>query len=173
MRTAIITAASSTTMERPHFPTRSSSFIKRKRFWLDSKPEDMPQRARLNVASMKQALAPYAGRIRRIGDNESLSGISPHLAPGHTPGHTCWLVQSNSQFLLAWGDVIHISYIHLPAPHIAMEYDLDPATAKQSRLRVLDWVARDRIPVAGAHLPSPGIGMIEQNAGVYEFRPDR
>jgi glyoxylase-like metal-dependent hydrolase (beta-lactamase superfamily II) len=133
----------------------------------------MPQRARRYCDAARQALSLYAGRLRRVKDNEGLSGVSAHLAPGHTPGHTCWLVQSGGQSLLAWGDLIHIAHIHLPSPHIAMEYDLDPIDAKQSRLRVLDWVATDNVAVAGAHLPAPGIGAIVRDGNGYAYEPDR
>lgn len=142
-------------------------------FWLDSRIEDVPPRARRYYDSSRHVLSLYASRLRRVKDNEGLPGVSACLAPGHTPGHTCWLVQSRSQSLLAWGDLIHIAHIHLPSPHIAMEYDLDPAVAKQSRLRILDWVAGDGIPVAGAHLPAPGIGMIVRNGNGYAYEPDR
>jgi glyoxylase-like metal-dependent hydrolase (beta-lactamase superfamily II) len=142
-------------------------------FWLDTKFADLPARAQRSCDAARQALAPYRGRLRRVKDNEGLAGVSAHLAPGHTPGHSCWLVQSGGQAMLAWGDLIHLAQIHLPAPHIAMEYDLDPVMAKQSRLRVLDWVARDGIAVAGAHLPAPGIGTIVRNGVAYAYEPDR
>ena len=146
---------------------------KEARFWLDTELADMPQRARRYRDAARQALSLYAKRLRRVKDNEGLAGVSAHLAPGHTPGHTCWLVQSGGQAILAWGDLIHIAHIHLPSPHIAMEYDLDPAVAKQSRLRVLDWVASDGIAVAGAHLPAPGIGAIVRSGTAYAYAPDR
>lgn len=142
-------------------------------FWLDNRLEDMPARARRYRELARQALALYADRLRRVKDNEGLPGVSAHLAPGHTPGHTCWLVQSGGQAILAWGDLIHIAHIHLPSPHIAMEYDLDPVVARQTRLRVLDWVASDGIAVAGAHLPAPGIGAIVRNGKSYAYEPDR
>ena len=140
-------------------------------FWLDTRLEDMPQRARRYRDAACQALALYAPRLRRIKDGEGMSGVSARLAPGHTPGHTVWLVQSGGQSLLAWGDLIHLAPIHLPAPHIAMEYDLDPATALATRRRVLDWVAADNILVAGAHLPAPGIGAIVRSGSAYAFSP--
>src|SRR5262249_20411402 len=143
------------------------------RFWLDHTIDEIPERARRNFDQARQALALYAGRIRRVRDNEDVHGVSARLAPGHTPGHTCWLIQSGGQSMLSWGDLIHIADIHLPAPHIAMEYDLDPATALQSRLRVLDWVATDRIPVAGAHLPAPGIGAIVRAGQGYTYVPEQ
>ena len=142
-------------------------------FWLDSASEDMPERARRYLDSTRQVLALYSGRLHRVKDNEVFAGVSAHAAPGHTPGHTCWLVESGGQAILAWGDLIHIAHIHLPSPHIAMEYDLDPVAAQRSRLRILDWVATDNILVAGAHLPAPGIGAIVRNGNAYAFEPDR
>jgi glyoxylase-like metal-dependent hydrolase (beta-lactamase superfamily II) len=142
-------------------------------FWLDSKLDDLPERARRNYDSAKQAVCPYTKRLRRVKENEDLGGVFAHLAPGHTPGHTCWLIQSMGQSVLAWGDLVHIADIHLPAPHIAMEYDLDPQTAKLSRVRVLDWVSADKILVAGAHLPVPGIGTIVRSGSGYAYEPDR
>jgi glyoxylase-like metal-dependent hydrolase (beta-lactamase superfamily II) len=141
-------------------------------FWLDTALEDMPKRARQFRDCARDALALYAGRVRRVKDNEDVSGVSAHLAPGHTPGHTGWLVESGGQSMLAWGDLIHIAHLHLPAPHIAFEYDLDPAVAEQSRRRVLDWVSGDRIAIAGAHLPSPGIGTIVRRGNAYAYEPD-
>jgi glyoxylase-like metal-dependent hydrolase (beta-lactamase superfamily II) len=142
-------------------------------FWLDSRREDLGARALRHYESAMQFLSLYAKRTRRVKDNESILGLTPHLAPGHTPGHTCWLAQSKGQSLLAWGDLIHLTAIHLPAPHIAMQYDLDPKLALQSRLRVLDWVTREKIPVAGAHLPAPGIGAIVRSGNGYAYEPDR
>jgi glyoxylase-like metal-dependent hydrolase (beta-lactamase superfamily II) len=142
-------------------------------FWLDTVREDLPQRARRNYDITQRALALYSDRLRRVKDNEPISGVSAHLAPGHTPGHTAWVVQSDGQTMLAWGDLIHLAHIHLPAPHIAMEYDLDPATAQATRRRVLDWVATEKIPVAGAHLPAPGIGAIVRSGSGYAYGPDR
>jgi glyoxylase-like metal-dependent hydrolase (beta-lactamase superfamily II) len=140
-------------------------------FWLDSKIEDLPERAQKNFDSARQAVAPYLSKLRRVQDDEDLGGTSAHLAPGHTPGHTAWLIQSDGHSLLAWGDLVHVSALHLPAPHIAMEYDLDPATALRSRRRVLDWVSADHILVAGAHLPAPGIGAIVRRGNGYAYEP--
>jgi len=39
-------------------------------FWLESKLDDLPELARRNYDSAKQALSPYAGRLRRVKENE-------------------------------------------------------------------------------------------------------
>jgi glyoxylase-like metal-dependent hydrolase (beta-lactamase superfamily II) len=109
--------------------------------------------------------------MRRLKEGETLAGVRAQIAPGHTPGHTCWLIESGGQSLMAWGDLIHLAPVHLPAPHIAMEYDLDPRTARETRLRFLDRVAGSNILVAGAHLPAPGLGFIKRSNGAYAFEP--
>jgi glyoxylase-like metal-dependent hydrolase (beta-lactamase superfamily II) len=140
-------------------------------FWLDTEFEDMPLRARPHYHPTRAVLRCYEGRIRRVTDDEDVLGICAVLAPGHTPGHTCWLMQSDGAYMLAWGDIIHIAEMHLAAPHIAMAYDYDPEVALRSRLRVLDWVATDRIPIAGAHLPPPGMSVIVRHGGHYAYEP--
>src|SRR5580692_8381063 len=47
----------------------------------------------------------YRERIRRIRDGEDFAGFTPIVAPGHTPGHTCWLLGSGSGGFMAFGDV--------------------------------------------------------------------
>ena len=138
-------------------------------FWLQTRLEDMPKRSHRYVDLARSILSPYMGRLRQMKSDESLMGLTARWAPGHTPGHTCWHIQSGGQSLLAWGDLVHIAWIHLPSPHIAMEYDLDPVVALQSRRRVLDWVASERLLVAGAHLPETGVGMIARLGGGYTF----
>ncbi len=136
-------------------------------FWMDRAFEDMPERAWRFFDVTRTTLAAYGDRVRRAREGEDIQGVSAHLAPGHTPGHACWLAQSGGKSVLAWGDLIHIAYLHLPAPHVVMEYDLDPALALQSRRRVLDWVTKDAIPVAGAHLPAPGIHSIARRGEAF------
>jgi hypothetical protein len=50
---------------------------------------------------------------------------------------------------------------------IAVTFDNDPKQAVSTRLKVFRDAARDRILVAGMHLPFPGIGMIRSDG------PDR
>ena len=78
---------------------------------------------------------------------------------------------SAGKTLLAWGDVIHISQIHLPAPYIAMEYDLNPVVALQTRLSILDWVTDSNVTVAGSHLPEPGLWKVVKGENGCELRP--
>ena len=131
----------------------------------------MPARAQNSVEEVRRVVALYGDRVRRVGTEEVFPGIRARPSPGHTPGHACWEVTSAGKTLLAWGDVIHISQIHLPAPYIAMEYDLNPVVALQTRLSILDWVTDSNVTVAGSHLPEPGLWKVVKGENGCELRP--
>ncbi|MPZ58409.1 MAG: MBL fold metallo-hydrolase [Rhizobiales bacterium] len=131
------------------------------RFYLERDANDGDsERVRRTLVASKLAVAPYRGRIRTIPDGEALPGISAVLQPGHTRGHTCWLLQSGRERLLIWGDIVHLPSVQVPRPDAALVYDVDPVMAPETRAQVFDWVARERLRVAGAHLPYPGFGTI-------------
>ncbi len=93
-------------------------------------------------------------------------------AYGHTPGHTAVLLQSQGERLLIWGDVMHAMAIQMPYPEVALKYDVDPEMAIETRREIMEFVAGNRIPVAGMHLPYPALGIIEDNSrGGYEIKP--
>jgi glyoxylase-like metal-dependent hydrolase (beta-lactamase superfamily II) len=130
-------------------------------FWLDRtlQPDDSERIVR-NSTIQRQVTAPYRDRIRRVKDGEVLPGISAMLRPGHTPGHTNWLIQSGGERLLIWGDIVHLASVQLARPQARLIYDVDTEMAARTRATVLDFVARERLTVAGAHLSLPGFGRV-------------
>jgi glyoxylase-like metal-dependent hydrolase (beta-lactamase superfamily II) len=92
-----------------------------------------------------------------------LPGITPIATYGHTPGHTSFLVESNEDKLLIWGDLAHAMAIQMPYPQVAVTYDVNPEEAVRSREIVLKYVSENNIPIAGMHIAYPGIGDIKSN----------
>ncbi|MDR1379409.1 MAG: MBL fold metallo-hydrolase [Synergistaceae bacterium] len=92
-----------------------------------------------------------------------LPGIKTIAAFGHTPGHTLYMIESDGVRLLIWGDLTHAMAIQMPVPQVAMTYDVNPEEAVASRLTVLKYVSEEKIPVAGMHVPYPGVGEITPN----------
>lgn len=86
-------------------------------------------------------------------------------APGHTPGHTAFLISRSSGAVecLIIGDLLHAAALQFPAPEICTAYDSDPVKAVASRKRLLDYAAQENIPIAGMHLPAPHIGKVKKN----------
>jgi glyoxylase-like metal-dependent hydrolase (beta-lactamase superfamily II) len=115
-------------------------------------------------------LAAYRERTRLVTAGEVLPGISAVPAPGHTPGHTGWLLASGSETLLIWGDIVHLHGIQFRHPGAGLSsVDVDGAQAAATRLRIMDMAATDRLRVAGMHLDFPSFGHVVRSGDHYEF----
>lgn len=140
-------------------------------FWLDRVPQSNDsERVARNTKAQRLVTAPYRGRIRRIKDGAVLPGITALLRPGHTPGHTNYLIESERDRLLLWGDIVHLAAVQMAHPEATLVFDVEPLVARISRARVLDWAAAERITVAGAHLPFPGIGHVIRAGAGFVYR---
>ncbi len=142
-------------------------------FWLDRvlQPGDS-ERVVGNSNKQRATLAPYKDRIRRIKDGEVLPGITAMLRPGHTPGHTNWLIQSGGERILIWGDIVHLAAVQLARPEARLIYDTDTDLAAVTRQKVLDWAADERLLVAGAHLGFPGFGRVERSGDRFIIKAE-
>jgi glyoxylase-like metal-dependent hydrolase (beta-lactamase superfamily II) len=76
-------------------------------FWLNHRNQ-----ARVDVLlkpffpALQKVLEPYraAGRLKPFDDGATLlPGLTAIAAPGHTPGHTCYLLRDGVEALLFWG----------------------------------------------------------------------
>jgi len=93
--------------------------------------------------------------------------------PGHTPGHTGYLVSSKGRSLLIWGDIVHVPDVQTRRPDAYMEPDTDPEGAVATRQRIFDMVASDRLLAAGMHMHFPGfLNLNRRAAGGYELVPE-
>jgi glyoxylase-like metal-dependent hydrolase (beta-lactamase superfamily II) len=139
-------------------------------FWLDRVPQPTDsERVARGTKAQRRVTAPYRDRIRRITDGEVLPGITAMLRPGHTPGHTNYLIQSGGERLLLWGDIVHLASVQMERPDATLVFDVDPDVARASRQRVLADAASERLVVAGAHLPAPGFGRVVRAGKGYSF----
>ena len=71
-------------------------------------------------------LAPYekSGRLHPFdGAAQLFPGIRTVPAYGHTPGHTAYMIESQGQKLLAWGDIVHLGEVQFPHPDMTISYD--------------------------------------------------
>ena len=106
------------------------------------------------------------------GDGQSPASVTPLNAIGHTPGHAVFLMESEGEKLMVIGDLLHAAAMQFPMPEICARFDMDTAEAVKARRRILDKAVEENIPVAGMHIPSPGIGFVKKNSdGGYGFSP--
>jgi glyoxylase-like metal-dependent hydrolase (beta-lactamase superfamily II) len=132
-------------------------------------------------SQVREYLGKYEGKVETItpgkletGGAEILKGVKAIEAYGHTPGHTVFIVESKGEKLLIWGDLTHAMAIQMPRPGVSVTYDSDPEAAAEVRKAILEYTAKNRIPIAGMHIAYPGVGSIEADPGSlggYIFTP--
>lgn len=94
-------------------------------------------------------------------DAAILPGISAIMLPGHTPGHTGVLVESEGAKLFYLADVIHqpMQFAH---PEWSPTYDVDTTRSVPTRRAALGRVADEAMLALFYHLPFPGLGHIQR-----------
>ena len=142
-------------------------------FWANPEVEaKVPENQKGRFVPAKRAVAAYGDRIKPFGLGEELTpGIKAVDAAGHTPGHSCFLIQSESERLLAVGDTLHVAPVQFPRPEITVAFDWDPSKARAVRLAIFDQAVKESIPIAAVHLPFPGIGVLRKKGTEFFFDP--
>jgi glyoxylase-like metal-dependent hydrolase (beta-lactamase superfamily II) len=120
----------------------------------------------------RAALGAYGDRVRTVKTDEVAPGVRAFPTPGHTPGHTAWLVESNGEGLLIWGDIVHFPGIQFAFPDTSVAFDIDRAAAAESRKTVLKFAAGEKLRVAGVHLDFPTFGHVVSSGSAYRFVPE-
>jgi glyoxylase-like metal-dependent hydrolase (beta-lactamase superfamily II) len=124
--------------------------------------------------SAAASLAPYtaAGRFQPFAPGAALvPGISAVAEPGHTPGHSGYLVEDGGQALLVWGDVVHVAAVQLDQVQASVKYDSSAPDARASRAGLLERAAREHLLVGAAHVAFPGLGHVRREGAGFAWLP--
>jgi glyoxylase-like metal-dependent hydrolase (beta-lactamase superfamily II) len=111
----------------------------------------------------KRVLRPYiaSGQFQPFEDGADLApGIRAIATPGHSPGHSSYMVESRGQKLLVWGDIVHVAPIQFPDPGVTTTYDSDPGSAERQRDAMFADAAQEGYWVGAAHITFPGLGQV-------------
>src|ERR1700719_1020193 len=156
----------------PHYPNAEIVVHQTEAaFWMRPHGANDPDKVKGNTARTAINLKPYLDRIRRVRDGEEYLGFAPVLAPGHTPGHTCWLLAASGGGFMAFGAMVHLSRIQISHPDAALAYTIDKDQGIQSRKRTPDMAASERLAIAGAHVNAPGFGYVVRKGASFAFEP--
>jgi glyoxylase-like metal-dependent hydrolase (beta-lactamase superfamily II) len=144
-------------------------------FWLSEEmAAKAPEGFRPFFKMARTAAAPYqaAGKWKTFsGEAELAPGIRAVDAHGHTPGHTAYLIESKGERLLIVGDAVHSHAVQFARPEVAIEFDSDQKQAVIARKKLFAFAAKEKLAVAGMHLPFPGIGHVRTEGNGYAWVP--
>lgn len=139
-------------------------------FFIDAQARaSLPKARQGGFDIAERLLRLYDGRVRLIDPGEILPGIELHALPGHTPGHSGYLIRGEQQSLMLLGDVLHLAGLQAADPELGLEYDLDRAAAAATRRTVLAQSAREGWLVSGGHIH--GFGRVRSSGSGFEITP--
>ncbi|NJK51841.1 MAG: MBL fold metallo-hydrolase [Acaryochloris sp. RU_4_1] len=142
--------------------------------WLNPANAERSQLEHRYFDEATKTVKPYldAGKLKSFsGETTILPGITARPTPGHTPGHTFYVVESEGETIEFWGDIIHFGSIQFPNPKVTVIYDVNSNAAAEQRAKQFTHAEHSRRLVAAAHLPFPGVGHIRAEGKGYTWIP--
>jgi glyoxylase-like metal-dependent hydrolase (beta-lactamase superfamily II) len=137
------------------------------KYWTNEQLIGTP--AEFSARTAMKNLLPNKDRLVMYKDGqEILPGIQAIYSPGHTVGHSSFLITSGGKSLCYTGDVA-LHEIMLRNPKIEVSFDTDPKQASATRMKMFDMLSADKTPVLIYHMPWPGMGNVVKDGDGYRF----
>jgi glyoxylase-like metal-dependent hydrolase (beta-lactamase superfamily II) len=140
------------------------------KFWMDDGEMGRASKGRMTELfannrrvfdTLKRKVTPYAW------DKEVAPGVTAVGTPGHSIGHTSYVVTSGGKTVYVQSDVCNNIAVFAPYPDWHGFFDQDPPKAAATRKRVYDMLAAEKLPVQGYHFPFPALGRVEKTGSGY------
>ncbi|NDU73792.1 MBL fold metallo-hydrolase [Actinomadura sp. DSM 109109] len=114
---------------------------------------------------------PAAERIRTVRDGEEIfPGVRVLPTPGHTPGHTAYVVESAGRRLIAFGDAFH-SPVQITRPDWRVAIDSDPEQGIAIRRRLVEELRDGDTLGFGVHFADVAFGRVGERDGEPMWEP--
>jgi glyoxylase-like metal-dependent hydrolase (beta-lactamase superfamily II) len=140
-------------------------------FWTDE--TKVPSQFKVFLDTARKNLQPNRDRLHFIKDGEEiLPGVHAILAPGHTVGHTVFMINSGNNTLCYIGDLAHHPVLLLEKPMTEFMYDTDPKQSAKTRVKILNMLADNKTRMLAYHFAWPGIGHVAKQNDGFRYYPE-
>ncbi|MET8779017.1 MBL fold metallo-hydrolase [Nocardia sp. NPDC004654] len=121
----------------------------------------------------REVLDIFAHQVRTIGSGEEIfPGVTAIPTPGHSLGHTSYLIESDGRRLIAFGDAL-TTPAQITHPHLTTVTDDEPALSRATAMRLLDELTRPNTRGFGVHFADLQLGRVTTNSdGQREWQPE-
>jgi glyoxylase-like metal-dependent hydrolase (beta-lactamase superfamily II) len=145
------------------------------KFWMDDGEMSRAPAGRME-GLFKNNRRVFSGEVlKRLktyeGGQELAPGITAVSTHGHSAGHTSHVVASGSSKVFVQADVTHVPFLFVRNPGWHAMYDQDGGMAEQTRRKVYDMLAAEKMMVQGFHYPFPGLAHVEKDGAGYRAVP--
>jgi glyoxylase-like metal-dependent hydrolase (beta-lactamase superfamily II) len=145
------------------------------KFWMDDGEMSRATNGRVQTNFKNVRRVFNAEVLKRVNvyewGKEVISGITAQGTPGHTPGHTAYVIASGSDAVYVQSDVTHVPFLFVRHPDWHAYYDQDGAMAEATRRKVYDMLVADKLRVQGFHYPFPSLAHVEKYGTGYREIP--
>lgn len=142
------------------------------KFWADPNVDRLPEAARGLARRVQATLGSWKNVKQASVTSEVVPGVQAVATPGHTAGHTSYIVSGGgSAQLLVLGDVTNIPPFNVRNPGWHIMFDANPQLAEQNRRAIFDRAIADKMVCTGYHWGMPGAGMIAKDGNGYALTP--
>jgi glyoxylase-like metal-dependent hydrolase (beta-lactamase superfamily II) len=142
-------------------------------FWMDdAKMSAAPEGMKGGFQNVRRVFGPVAKDVKQFQAGKELApGVTAVAAPGHTPGHTAFRIASGDKQLMMVADITNHPALFVRNPAWAAVFDMDAEVARDTRVKILDMAAADRIQLAFYHAPFPATGHVLKDGSGFRFVP--
>jgi glyoxylase-like metal-dependent hydrolase (beta-lactamase superfamily II) len=142
-------------------------------FWNDdANMRAAPDGLKIAFHNVRRIFTDIAKDVTRYAPGKEIApGVETVAAPGHTPGHTVFALQSGNDALMVLSDTTQHPALFARNPDWQPQFDIDGPAAVATRKRLLDRASADRMLVTGYHFPFPACGHIVKHGSGYEHVP--
>ena len=145
------------------------------KFWMDDGEMSRASPGRMEGLFKNNRRVMSGVILKRVATYEWGKEIAPGITavstPGHTPGHTSYVIASGSAQLFVFSDVTNRPELFARNPGWHAFFDQIPDQAEATRRKVIDMLAADRMLVQTFHAPFPALGHMEKDGQGYRFAP--
>lgn len=142
-------------------------------FWMDDgNMSRAPDAQKPGFQNVRRVFGALGGKVTQHEPGKDIvPGIKSLASYGHTPGHTSHIVSSGSQSVMIQADVSNLPALNVRNPGWHFSGDMDGAKAEETRRKMYDQLAADRMIVQGYHYAFPAAAYIEKDGNAYRPNP--
>jgi glyoxylase-like metal-dependent hydrolase (beta-lactamase superfamily II) len=144
-------------------------------YWTDkAAAERAPEPTSSFIKNVEPTVGPYiaSGRVKTFdGDTQLFPGLRSIPGYGHTPGQSYYVLESDGQRMMFWGDIIHVPDVQFENPNVTIKFDVDSGAAMARRKKDFADAVRSRTLVAIPHMYFPGVGHVAKDGDHYRWIP--
>ncbi|HEV2605335.1 MAG TPA: MBL fold metallo-hydrolase [Microvirga sp.] len=142
-------------------------------FWMDdARMNQAPEAQRGGFQNARRIFGPMAKDVKQYEPGKELiTGVTSVAAPGHTPGHTTFMISSGNGKLMVMSDTTNHPALFVRNPDWSAVFDMNADEARATRRKMLDMAASERAQVAFYHAPFPATGFIAKEGNGFRFVP--